>query len=198
MERIEISGQNLKRRLDELVSPRLSHLGVTWRGDYFWVEEGATPMRRVVGFYLLKGASAVMAWGYSLSFVPLVAGSRLQYHRTFKSAHPTVFEWPESYARSFSGGGMNFRKVIVLAGEFESTLASFLDAELPVLAAWLARVQSLQAIEEELRRQIATPSFGYRVHHPQQDYVLPFARIDLDLHAQLIICLRRVPDLLAT
>jgi hypothetical protein len=168
-----IDGEILRGKLDELVSPRLSGSGLTWRADGAWVEPGACAIRRVVHFHQLKGLRAVISWGYSLNFVPLPSGTRLRYHRTFKTARADVFEWPVSYAESFSGS-TDFESISLLARQFDGSLRSYFDAQLPLLTSWFRRIRGLSAIEEELRRQIASPSAAYRVHHPAPAYVLPF------------------------
>jgi len=168
-----IQPKDLQDKLDEILSPRLIELGLVWRGDKAWVEPGPVPLRRMIRLIPLKGLRAVIGWGYSLNFVPHLTGTELRYHRTFKSAPLDVFEWPASHMNSLPERKAS-ESVSLLAAKFETSLKSFLDAELPSVALWFKNVRGLPGIEQELRRQIARPLFAYRAHHPLPSYVLPF------------------------
>jgi hypothetical protein len=168
-------GQALKARLDVLVTPKMRELGLRWRGDYSWVEPGSLAIRRIVTCCLLKGAGAVFSWGLSLGFVPLLSGSRVTYHRTFKSARPDVFEWPASYRVGFSAAGP-FQRIETWTSIFERSLAQYLPTVVPDLVSWFERVQTIDDIEGELRRQIVNPFPAYRTHYPRQTHVLAFVR----------------------
>jgi hypothetical protein len=173
MERSPIDGSALKVKLDEVVTPKMRELGLIWRGDYSWVEPGDVAIRRIVTCYLLKGACAVFRWGLSLSFLPLPSGSRLAYHRTFKSARPDVFEWPDSYNAAFSVAGP-FQRIHCWTAVVDRSLEQYLGSVIPDMAAWFAKVQTIDDIQVELLRQIASPAPAYRLHYPRQGYVLAF------------------------
>lgn len=173
MEWSTIESQLLKKRLDEVLSPRLRDFRLAWRGDNSWVEEGVCATRRMFRVVPLKGLRAVITWGYSLSFVPHVSGTQLRHHRTFKAARLDVFEWPQSYARSFSAH-RSFECVSLLRKNFEDSLKAYFEAEVQHTAVWFDKVNGLAAIEKELRRQIASPLVAYQLHHPSPAYVLPF------------------------
>src|ERR1700683_3395522 len=141
------SAHAMKEKLEAMLSPRLSALGVIWRGDYHWVEPGDIAVRRGGGFNLLKGFGAVMSWGLSLSFIPNISRSRLVYHRTMRSARPDVFEWPRSYRESFSGSEF-FAKVDCRSGVFEHSLESYFSGIAPEVMGWFQRVGSIDSIEQ--------------------------------------------------
>jgi len=168
-----IGGKAVSDKLDRIISPRLSQFGVVWRGDNNWVAAGSVAIRRVLRLLPLKGSRAVISWGYSLSFVPHISGTQLLYHKTFKSARLDVFDWPASYARSFSEA-TSFESIDLFTGRFESSLNEYFDAEIANVALWFERVRDLTGIEVELRRQIASASLAYRLHYPSPSYILPF------------------------
>src|SRR5579864_5581824 len=139
MEWIALEGSALKARLDEFVSPQMLTLGLTWRGDYRWVEQGHQSIRRIVDLRLLKSRfSAVTGWGLSLSFVPTISGARLAYHRTFKSARPDLFEWPDSYSASFAGS-ISYQRNDLRIEAFDRSLKDHMNEVLPAIISWFDR-----------------------------------------------------------
>jgi hypothetical protein len=123
---------------------------------------------------LLKGAGAVFTRGLSLGFVALVSGSRVTYHRTFKSARPDVFDWPDSYRASFSG--TRFQGIERRTHAFGRSLAQYPPTVVPDLVSWFERMRTIDDVEVQLPRQIASPLSAYRGHSPRQNHVLAFVR----------------------
>ncbi len=161
--------------LDDFVTPKLAKLGLQWRNDNSWVEPGDIAIRRIVRFVPLKGISAVMEWGLSLSFVPHFSGRRLVYHKTFRAARFDLFEWPRSYRESFSGS-IHFARVDCRNEVFRNSMESYFHSIIPEIDGWFNRVRSLETIEMELEQQIENPDLSYKVHHPSPMFVLAFAR----------------------
>lgn len=104
--------------------------GLTWRGDYHWVQPGNLAIRRIVDFTLLRGFSAVIGWGLPLSFVPTTSRARLAYHWTFKTAHADLFEWSDSYNAGFSGS-LPFQHINLRLEAFERSLEHYMNHVLP-------------------------------------------------------------------
>lgn len=59
-------------------------------GDRRWVSEPAQSMRRIFEFELLKGNVLSARWGWSVDFVPLLAGHKLAWKRTAAKARPDL------------------------------------------------------------------------------------------------------------
>jgi len=55
-------------------------------GPLKWVRSADAPIRQLFCFFQWKGGMLAPSWGLSLDFVPHVAGGRLKWHRTPKSA----------------------------------------------------------------------------------------------------------------
>jgi hypothetical protein len=164
-----MQGPALKRKLNEIVSPHLARFGVDWLGDYRWVQPGDIAIRRIVNFVLMKGAGAIISWGYSFSFVPAISGQRLTYHRTLKSAKADLLEFESSYVSNVTGGP-RYREVIRDAGYFDATLDEYLREVLPQIEGWWERTSCIDEIEAELEDQCRCANF----HHPSPKYVLAF------------------------
>lgn len=161
--------------IDSILSPKFAKLGLVWRKDNHWVEPDDTPIRRMVRFARLKGDSAVLDWGLSLSFVPTPSGSRLVYHRTWQAARPDVFEFPHSYRQSFSGSA-SFERIDCRDGFMDSSLVGYFSSVAPELVNWFERVRSIESVERELERQVQSADWSYRVHHPSPRLVLAFVK----------------------
>lgn len=166
-----MQGPSLKRKLNEIVSPRLARFGVDWLDDYRWVQPGNIAIRRIVKFVPMKGAGGIILWGYSLTFVPAISGRRLAYHRTQNSAKPDVFEFESSYESNIKGGP-RYREVIRDVGYFEATLDDYLHEVIPQLEEWWGKVSGIDEIEAELEHQCR----GGNSHYPDPMYVLSFIK----------------------
>lgn len=70
------------RYLNDFLPP----LGLTERATRSWIDGSHPPVRRLFEIQLLKGASMKANWGFSLDFVPHIAGGRIRWHRTDKTA----------------------------------------------------------------------------------------------------------------
>jgi hypothetical protein len=175
MEWAVLEGADLKSRLNERLSPQFERLGLSWRGDYYWVEHGDLSCRRVVRFALLKGLSAVLTWGLSFSFVPSISGGRISYHRTFKSASLDLFEGTHVYASGCSSP-TSPERVSLQVDRFDQSLADYIGEVLPMVVSWFDRVRSLDEIAAEAERQMYALRWGNPTHHPAPAYVLAFVR----------------------
>lgn len=170
MEWAYLGGAVLKSRLDERLSPQFDRLGLTWRGDYYWVEPGDFSSRRVVRFAQLKGLSAVLTWGLSFSFVPSISGARITYHRTFKAASLDLFEGTHVYASDCSSPTPPERISLHL-DRFDLSVAHYVGEVLPV-----DRVRGLDDTANEAERQMRALRPGNPTRHPSPAYVLAFVR----------------------
>jgi hypothetical protein len=170
-----LNADSTKQKLHLLLSPKLSELGVLWRGDDHWVEPGDSAIHRIVRLVRLKGLDAVITWGVSLSLVPALSASRVVYHRTMRAARLDVFEWPQSYRESFSGSVL-FARVDCRNDFFERSLTEYFSGIAPELAGWFERVRSIESIDQELERQVRSPELAYRLHHPSPAFVLAFVK----------------------
>lgn len=166
-----IQGPALKSKLNEIASPRLAPLHVTWCGDYRWVQTGDVSIRRIVQFNLMKGAGGIMSWGYSLSFVPAIVGGRIAYHRSDKRARMDIFEFESSYVENVKGGP-RYRGVFREARQLDVTLDLYLQEVIPQIQDWWDKIGDIEQIDCELEQQQQTRQF----HYPSPTYVLSFVK----------------------
>src|SRR5580704_12524679 len=85
-DQIEVPAPVLAARIDMVIHAQLSPLGFERIRPRFWVESLASPIRRLFEFQAFKGASYSARWGFSLDFVPIQRGGRMQWKRTAKTA----------------------------------------------------------------------------------------------------------------
>jgi hypothetical protein len=85
-DQIEVPAPVLAARIDMIIHAQLSPLGFERIRPRFWVESLTPPIRRLFEFQALKGASYSARWGFSLDFVPIQRGGRMQWKRTAKKA----------------------------------------------------------------------------------------------------------------
>jgi hypothetical protein len=85
-DQIEVPAPVLAARIDMIIHAQLTPLGFERIRPRFWVESLASPIRRLFEFQALKGASYSARWGFSLDFVPIQRGARMQWKRTAKTA----------------------------------------------------------------------------------------------------------------
>lgn len=175
--------------LDLQLPKSLSQCGLIWQGNNKWVEEGDREVRRIVKIIHLKGMRAVLGWGLSLGFLPVLQGSRLRYHRTPPSACLDVFEEPSDYRASFSSptnfDSMNCLSVSALRESF----TGYVNGMVPDIVRWFERVQSLEDVEHELEKQSSSKDWAYRIRSPKPAFVLAYvraARGDLEAAKQFL------------
>jgi hypothetical protein len=82
------------KRIHEIVDPIFQ---TTYAGGefvaarpLFWIRSNNAPIRQIFYFEKWKGSAIAPGWGLSLDFVPHVAGRKLAWHRTMKSARADV------------------------------------------------------------------------------------------------------------
>jgi hypothetical protein len=152
-------GRQVSPLLEELWTPVMAELGLVWREDQGWVEEGDLMMRRMVRFAPLKGAGARARFGYSLAFAPAAERNTLAYHRTWRSAELDVFEW---------SGDVDLVNPLVA----RSTLAAAARPLAEAAGHWFAAVPDLEVLErllvERVERDLCRDMF------PGPEYVLSF------------------------
>jgi len=73
-----------------VVAPRLKPLGFVEVAPRFWVDGSAAPARRVFEIGLLKGASMIARWGFSLDFAPHLSRRRIAWRRSNRAAQLDV------------------------------------------------------------------------------------------------------------
>ncbi|MGG1515456.1 hypothetical protein ABE504_08580 [Paenibacillus oryzisoli] len=140
-----ITGQALLNLLDNIISPRVSRLGLIWRGDCTWVSESINGIRKIVhyGRFTRSGNRGYISWGIALDFVMLPKGNKLVYSRTEKTAIIHVGEWSDGYLRSFRGEEMI--DGIGIASHYdriaEESLTQAIEGELNILRLFSIRLQ---------------------------------------------------------
>lgn len=72
--------------LQPVVAASLASDGFEEVGSLQWVRSADAPIRQVFCFMQWKGGVLSPSWGLSLDFVPHIAGGRVKWHRTPKSA----------------------------------------------------------------------------------------------------------------
>lgn len=167
----------------------LSRFGLIWQGDNKWVEEGDTEVRRIVKIIHLKGMRAVLGWGFSLGFLPVLQRSRLRYHRTPHSACLDAFEEPSDYRASFSTP-TDFASINCLnVSSFKDSFPGYAHGVVPDIVRWFERIQSLEDIEQELEKQNSSKDWAYRIRNPKPAFALAYvraARGDLEAAKQFL------------
>jgi hypothetical protein len=156
----------------------IAGLGLVWQRQYKWAEPGLVPLRRIVEAAYVKGARGVLSWGYSLSFVPLLRGERLVFHKTVLSSRLDVFDHPQSFRASFSRM-TNFDSFDSRPAFRERAFSGYVPGVASEAADWFERVCSLNRIRNELERQAHGSECVYRIHHPQPLFVLSFVEAAL-------------------
>jgi hypothetical protein len=172
----------------------LSRFGLVWQEKYKWAEADDAAVRRVFQISYLKGKCAVLSWGLSLRFLPVIQGSRLVYHRTARSARLDVREEPRDFRASFSSP-TRFNSINCFEEFFSSSFAKYLTHVAPEAVGWFERIRSLEDVELELERQAQSMDWAYRIRSPKPAFVLAFvkaARGNLKMAEQLL--LRSVPE----
>ena len=170
-----IDKQTLRQILDKVISPRLKKQGLVWDGDYLWFDQPQNSIRRVFKYTLLKGEMGTFAWGICLDFIPTIASSNtLQFHRTDKSVVPILFEWPDEYANSFSGGDLK-GGVTTHWGNWkaERSIKALIDRYENRVSRFFEEAMSLEDIVQVAERQIAIGK-SYNLHSPNPKLALAF------------------------
>jgi hypothetical protein len=72
--------------VERILTPR----GFASAHDLTWVRDHDAPIRQMFCFAKWKGGVISPRWGVSLDFVPHLAGGRVKWHRTSKSALPDL------------------------------------------------------------------------------------------------------------
>lgn len=173
-----ILGDELKALLNQIITPKLSTLGLRWRGDCCWIGESVNGIRNIVNYsFITRGRfRGLLAWGVALDFLPLPSGNRFIYNRTEKSAKLHLFEWPEGYIDSFRGkpfvdgyGITSHRRD--LAAE---TINQVIESELARIESFFKKASSIEGLIEIAEGQyFNNDSFG-QMHSPHPSYVLSF------------------------
>src|SRR5882757_8613940 len=102
-----MENKTLLETLKEVISPRLSKIGLNFCNDYFWFSESMNSIRKVFRYSLLKGNQGTFVWGVCFDFIPTISRNTLKFHRTENSVILHLFEWTDEYANSFEGGKLD-------------------------------------------------------------------------------------------
>jgi len=166
--------KTLRTSLNEVVSPRLSKIGLSFHNDYLWFGKSTDSIRKVFQYSLLKGDQATFAWGVCFDFIPTISGNTLKFHRTEKSVMLQLFEWTDEYANSFSGGKLDGgvishgdanklgRSIDRLLDKYESKMAAFYEEASTI-------EKSITIAERQIQDQKS-----YNLHSPSPKYILSF------------------------
>src|SRR5262249_23337407 len=93
--------------IDGFFASPLQQLGLTKSTSRKWVDGTKPPARRVFEFKLLKGASFIASWGFSLDFVPHFSGGNPRWHRSDKLAMLDIFISPKTLPEGCSLFGVD-------------------------------------------------------------------------------------------
>src|SRR4030095_10376942 len=92
----------------ECLRESLSPLGLAEMTVRVWLDGSQPPVRRLFELQLARGAMKA-CWGFSLDFVPHIAGGRVRWHRTDKSARLDVYIDPRDLPQpDFMHGAARF------------------------------------------------------------------------------------------
>jgi hypothetical protein len=80
--------------VDDHMRDYLESVGLSRIAPRRWIDGTVPPARRLFEFQLLKGAGLKACWGFSLDFVPHIAGGRVTWHRSDKAAKLDVIVDP--------------------------------------------------------------------------------------------------------
>jgi hypothetical protein len=165
--------------LDRIISPRVSSLGLKWRGDYAWISENGNGIRKIFhyGRFTRSGNRGCISWGIALDFVMIPKGNKLVYNRTEKTAIIHVGEWAEGYLRSFRGEEMI--DGIGVASHYsqiaEKTLTQAIEGELNHIKAFYDKTSNLDQIIEIAKNQLENPESPIsKMRFPSPAYILAF------------------------
>lgn len=173
--KLPIHKQTLRDILNRVISPRLKKCGLVWNADYLWFDQPHDSIRFVFHYTLLKGETGTFTWGVCPDFIPTITTSnKLQFHRTDKSVKPLLFDWPNEYTNSFSGGNLK-NGVTTHWGkkEAERSIKDLMDRYENQIFNWFKTASSLDGLIQIAERQIETGK-SYNIHNPNPKLVLAF------------------------
>ncbi|GFZ92666.1 hypothetical protein GCM10008018_43910 [Paenibacillus marchantiophytorum] len=174
-----IEGQELKELLNKIISPRVSELGLKWRGDYLWISENINGIRHIVeyGRFTRSSNRGYISWGVALDFVMVPKGKNLVFNRTEKTAIIHIGEWSKGYADSFLGVEMVDGKGVASHYEqiAERTITEAIDGELENISSFFEKVKNIEGIIQIVNEQINNPKSPiYKMKFPSPTYILAF------------------------
>ena len=88
----EVSAESARLIFEEIVAEDLSKLGFTIIKPFLLGRPVDKDIIQLIKLKRVKGISYILMWGVSLSFVPHRWDSKVEWHRTLKSAHFDLFE----------------------------------------------------------------------------------------------------------
>jgi len=172
---LPIDKQTLRDILNKVISPRLKKYGLVWNGNYLWFDQPRDSIRCVFYYTLLKGETGTFTWGVCPDFIPTItASNKLQFHRTDKNVKPLLFDWPNEYANSFSGGNLK-NGVTTHWGEkdTERSVKDLMDRYEDKIFNWFKTASSLQGLIQIAESQVEIGK-SYNIHYPNPKLVLAF------------------------
>ncbi len=81
-----LTNKTIHAHIAPFVEERLLPLGFVEQKPLHWVCSTRAPVRLLFCYEKLKGGVVAPCWGYSLDFVPHLAGGKVKWHKTEKSA----------------------------------------------------------------------------------------------------------------
>lgn len=164
----------LSASLNEVVSPRLSKIGLNFYSDYLWFSKSTDSIRKVFKYSLLKGNQGTFTWGVCFDFIPTISGNTLKFHKTEKSVTLHLFEWTDEYANSFSGGKwdggvISHWDINKLGKSVDRLLDKYENKMVDFYAGASTIEKSIKITEKQIQDQKS-----YDLHSPNPKYLLPF------------------------
>jgi hypothetical protein len=174
-----IVGQELKVLLDKIISPKVSELGLKWRGDYLWIGENVNGIRNIVQYnrFTKSGNRGYISWGIALDFVMVPKGKKLMFNRTEQTAIIHIGEWSEGYAESFLGKEMVDGNGVAshYSEVAEKSITQAIEGELNNIASFFKSAISIDGIIQIADEQITSPTSPiYNMKFPSPAYILAF------------------------
>src|SRR5688572_28974149 len=169
-----IDAKTLQQLLDDVLSSKLQHMGLTKTTNYSWHEQTLKEIRHGFSYTQLKGASGTFTWGLNFDFLPTANRDKIEYHKSAKKYLHHLFEWTDEYSNSFIGGQLT-KGVTTHFGlrETKKSIASLFERYEKKIIKWFESATNIENLVDIAERQV---SFGkyYDIHFPRPKYVLAF------------------------
>lgn len=159
--------------MDEVLSPLMEREpGLAYLGGYTWAGPWEDHRRKMVRVFLINQSFGTLQWGWSLDFVPHIAGNGLAWHRTDKSARQDVWEVSPDFVKGTGRARetTTFGAAPRGSGGLEAIRAEHRRAFqtlLPLMRAYYAQTDTPEKLLRRVRARMADRYFQFVEGVPQ-------------------------------
>lgn len=171
-----LTNSQLKVVLDDVISPKLKHLGLTnYNGKYTWYSEfNELGIKKVFHYQLFKGPSGTFTYGHCFDFIPTFSGSgALINHRSPQSTRLHLHEITEGWRNSFLGDVFEDRTSHYGIKKCRKSIDSLLKKYMPIMEEWWQNNQTYQQNIQTADQQIKEGG-AYNLFNPNSNYFKAF------------------------